>query len=137
MTALRHDLQRRFLSVLDGTQVHGDAELAEVLADSAMRALFGMLAGGYSPVQVPENTGKHPAESPATDSNQVIHEPRRGSDVEAWIKRARESQRAGHSLQSRTGAWYVLDDLLDDYREHADTGTPLSLCVQGPHPEEG
>lgn len=134
MSTLRSDLTRRFLSVLDGTRCTEDVELAEALADSAMRSLT--VGEGYSPVQVPENTGKHPAESPATDSNQVIHEARRGNDVEAWIKRARESQRAGTGDRGRTGAWYALDGLLDDYREHADTGTPLSQRVQGPHAEE-
>ena len=47
------------------------------------------------------------------------HRPARGDDVETWIKRCRDEH-------SRLGlAWIALDDLLDDYREKADTGTPL------------
>lgn len=63
----------------------------------------------------------------------VQHQSSRGSDVEAWIKRYRETccDAEGH----RYGSWYVVDNLLDDYREHADTGTPLADEVEGPHPE--
>lgn len=58
-------------------------------------------------------------------------EPRRGDVVEAWIKRARDD----FQKEAAPGAtaWHVLDDLLNDYREHADTGTPLSENVEGPH----
>ena len=69
------------------------------------------------------------------------HVARRGSDVEAWIKRARDEflrPDGGRPLRpTMAGAAYDdLDDLLDDYRMHADTGTPLSEPVTGPHPEE-
>jgi predicted TIM-barrel fold metal-dependent hydrolase len=57
----------------------------------------------------------------------------RADDVAAWIKEHRDRYLNG---AERTGAWYAIDDLLDDYREHADTGTPLNERVQGPHPEE-
>lgn len=47
------------------------------------------------------------------------HRPDRDDEVAAWIKRHR-------GKQVRDGrAWLALDDLLDDYRLHADTGTPL------------
>ncbi len=46
--------------------------------------------------------------------------PARGDDIEAWITRKRDEH-------SRTGlAWMAVDDLLESYRLHADTGTPLS-----------
>lgn len=61
------------------------------------------------------------------------HQARRGSDVEAWIKRRRDTY-VGPGEQ-KIGAWYVVNQLLDDYREHADTGTPLADEAQGPHPE--
>jgi hypothetical protein len=61
------------------------------------------------------------------------HKPERGSDVDAWIKRHREQHRDGDGLL--TGAWYAIDGLLDDYRDHADTGTSLDEDVQGPHEE--
>jgi hypothetical protein len=46
--------------------------------------------------------------------------PMRGDDVEAWIRRRRD-EHSHHGL-----AWFALDDLLDDYRLHSDTGTALA-----------
>lgn len=54
----------------------------------------------------------------------TAHKPERKSDVEKWIKKNR------NSYPSRSSKWYALDDLLEDYRLHADTGTPLSETVQ-------
>lgn len=70
----------------------------------------------------------------AVERLQGEHEARRGSDVEAWIKRYREQFR--DSSGALTGAWYAIDGLLDDYREHADCGVGLGEKVTGPHPEE-
>jgi hypothetical protein len=55
---------------------------------------------------------------------------RRGDPVAEWIKRFRDQYRYPSDPR-----WDVLDTLLDDYRAHADTGTPLSEDVQGPHGE--
>jgi hypothetical protein len=55
---------------------------------------------------------------------------RRGDAVEAWIKRQRDAFPEG------TDGWHDMDALLDDYREHADTGTPLTEDVQGSHGDE-
>jgi hypothetical protein len=55
----------------------------------------------------------------------------RGDNVDAWLKRHRETYRGSDG--ALTGAWYVVDALLDDYRDHADTGTPLAEVVKGPH----
>lgn len=68
------------------------------------------------------------------------HRPTRGSDVEAWIKTSRDAWRpADGSLplwpdRARV-AYDALDDLLDDYRLHADTGTTLDVSAEqlGPH----
>lgn len=65
------------------------------------------------------------------ETDMTTYQPERGDAVEAWIKRHRDSY--GSQVDD---AWRVLDDLLDDYREHADTGTPLDREVQGPH-EDG
>jgi hypothetical protein len=62
------------------------------------------------------------------------HEARRGSDVEAWLKRWRDAF-ALDDPEARK-AYVAFDAALDDYRDHADTGTPLDQEVQGPHPEE-
>lgn len=43
----------------------------------------------------------------------------RGGSVEAWLK-ARRAATAGDA------AWAVLDDLVDDLRQHADYGLPLA-----------
>lgn len=49
--------------------------------------------------------------------------PRRGDDVETWLK----AQRDQHvdAYDSPSPEWYALDRALDDYRLHADTGTAL------------
>lgn len=55
---------------------------------------------------------------------QAIHaQAVRGGAVESWLKRRRDEYL--DVSEGRTGAWYALDELLDDYREHADTGVPL------------
>lgn len=51
------------------------------------------------------------------------HQPRRGDHVEAWLKAQRDRLEDGYG---RMPAWYAVDDVLDAYRLHADTGTPLS-----------
>ncbi|MGW2048628.1 hypothetical protein ACWCPF_26105 [Streptomyces sp. NPDC001858] len=48
--------------------------------------------------------------------------PRRGDPVEAWLKARRKYTTTWHD-------WHTLDDLLDAYRLHADTGTPLGKHV--------
>ena len=65
----------------------------------------------------------------------TAHNPRRGSDIEAWIKAARDSwaddgvTRSGRVRPTRTVQWYVLDELLDDYRERADIGAALDAAA--------
>ncbi len=58
--------------------------------------------------------------------------PHRGDQVEAWIKTFRDEWPQHHR------EWHGLDKLLDDYRLHADTGTPLDEDVtDGPgEPQE-
>lgn len=48
-----------------------------------------------------------------------IHIPRRDDDVASWLKARRDEGLAD------TIIWEAIDTLLDDYRLHADTGTPL------------
>jgi hypothetical protein len=60
---------------------------------------------------------------------EVLHRPRRGGDVEAWLKGHRDRHVSSEGLP--IGAWYAVDDLLDDYREHADHGTPLDRRPDG------
>jgi hypothetical protein len=52
--------------------------------------------------------------------------PRRGDAVEAWL-RAERDQHEDH--YGRTPSWYAVDDVLDRYRLHADTGTALTEHV--------
>lgn len=56
--------------------------------------------------------------------------PRRGDPVAEWLKRKRDEREADG--REDADPYSTIDDLLDDYREHADTGTPLSRDVQGP-----
>lgn len=52
------------------------------------------------------------------------HQARRGDEIEAWIKRTRDVYARADEC------WHAIDGLLDDYRLHADTGTPLSGEVE-------
>jgi sRNA-binding carbon storage regulator CsrA len=54
--------------------------------------------------------------------------PRRDDAVAAWLKRRRDEW-----YEPNTGGWHHIDALLDDYRDHADEGTPLAEEVAGPH----
>jgi hypothetical protein len=64
----------------------------------------------------------------------ITHQPERGDAVEAWIKRHRDCE--VNTAGVRLDTWFHFDAMLDEYREHADTGTPLDREVQGPH-EDG
>jgi hypothetical protein len=55
------------------------------------------------------------------------YEPHRGDEVERWLKGWRDSFR--EDVPEELPFWTVLDDALDDYRLHADTGTPLDAEV--------
>lgn len=62
-----------------------------------------------------------------------VHEARRDSDVAAWIKAYRDQYaEPKDSPYSHPFAWHVLDELLNDYRDHADTGVPLGEEIHGP-----
>jgi hypothetical protein len=51
------------------------------------------------------------------------HIPKRGDDVETWLKEER-------SKWDRNGdAWFAIDDLINSYRLHADTGMPIDQDV--------
>lgn len=58
------------------------------------------------------------------------HQPRRGDAVEVWLKAQRDQHAATATTQ--WSAWDTLDVLLDTYRLHADTRTPLGehACEQ-------
>lgn len=47
--------------------------------------------------------------------------PRRGDAFDHWLRDQRE--------QADPIAWHIIDGLLDTYRLHADTGTPLGEHV--------
>jgi len=51
----------------------------------------------------------------------AVQLPRRGDHFERWLKDRRDTARQ----QSRE-RYEAYDQLLDDYRLHADTGTPLT-----------
>lgn len=59
--------------------------------------------------------------------------PHRGDQTEAWLKAQRDQRSA------KTDEWVVIDELLDDYRLHADTGTRLGehICEQHCDCQEG
>ncbi len=51
--------------------------------------------------------------------------PRRGDAVDRWLKEWRDDFKGFNG----DDVWAVLDDMLDDYRLHADTGTALDADV--------
>jgi hypothetical protein len=75
----------------------------------------------------------HPADhhqsalASALIAHQEAQQPRRGDAVETWLKAQRDEYR------EQTDDWFHLDELLDQYRLHADTGTPLDqhVCERG------
>lgn len=85
--------------------------------------------------------GPFPIQETKPTSILVDHVPYRGSNVEAWLKRYRDqfAEKGGDGTRRpmTSPEWGVINDLLDDYREHSDTGTSLSQRVVGPHGEEG
>lgn len=59
-----------------------------------------------------------------------MHRAKRGDEVEKWLKRQRDLYAEGRSYDERAyWAWTTLDNALDDYRLHADTGTLLCYDV--------
>ena len=58
----------------------------------------------------------------------MMHQARRGDEVEAWIKRCRDEYENDTSSDVYN-PYEVIDWMLDDYRLHADTGTPLNEPV--------
>jgi len=60
-----------------------------------------------------------------------LPQPARGDHVETWLKLERDRFDEAHDAQ-----WDTLNDLLDNYRLHADTGAPLGQHARsGPHCE--
>lgn len=62
-----------------------------------------------------------------TAATEIAHQPRRGDQVEAWLKAQRDDWASDRADVPAT--YDALDDLLDLYRLHADTGTPLGEHV--------
>jgi hypothetical protein len=56
--------------------------------------------------------------------------PRRDDAVAAWLKRHRDVYQS--TVAPGASAYAAIDDLLDDYYEHADTGDLLSEDVKDP-----
>lgn len=50
-------------------------------------------------------------------------QPMRGDEVERWLKVWRDHFPDDEMRQT-------IDDMLEDYREHADTGTPLDAIIE-------
>lgn len=54
------------------------------------------------------------------------HRPRRDDPVATWIKESRDRFKRYRYLGGHLGgSWTALDDLLDEYRLHADLGVAL------------
>jgi hypothetical protein len=56
----------------------------------------------------------------------MSHQPKRGDEVEAWLKRQRDMYAESREYDERAyWAYVVLDDALDEYRLRSDTGASL------------
>lgn len=71
--------------------------------------------------------------SKGQEKSVLKHVPQRGSDVEEYIKTKRDEYDRVNGDSYEHNTWCAFDSLLDDYREHADTGTPLDQELTGPH----
>ena len=60
-----------------------------------------------------------------TPKGGVMRLPMRGDDVENWLRWQRDK------WERDADEWGIINDVLDEYRKHADTGTPLTEEVQG------
>jgi hypothetical protein len=59
------------------------------------------------------------------------HQPHRGDAIDQWLKARRDSIHPNASAGDQA-AWWALDDAINDYRDHADTGVPLGQEIAGP-----
>ncbi len=67
-----------------------------------------------------------PHDYPGTAPPVVRHLARRGDDVEAWLKGWLTRMRSWERAHPET----LIGDMLEDYRQHADAGTPLDAEVR-------
>jgi hypothetical protein len=103
-------------------------DLPDSEANPTERALVTAVGTAWSEYSTLRNLTRH-TEQEAEQAGMGAH-PERGDEVEAWLKRRRDSHVDAGGWGSPE--WHAVDSLLDDYREHADTGTPLDLDVIGP-----
>ena len=68
---------------------------------------------------------------PELHATPVAPAPRRDDEVATWIKEKRDR----YTQEEPNDFWQALDDLLDDCRLHADTGTPLNQPTPHPNPD--
>jgi hypothetical protein len=129
----RAGVLREDLAGPDGAAVVDRAAVLRELADRADPANeaswfgdFGHLVGEWIRKQADYEERRLAGE--ARDEREAPHPetaftPRRGDSVEAWLRDWRDQ--FGH----KGPTWVELDNVLDDYRLHADTGTPLGEHV--------
>ena len=60
-----------------------------------------------------------------------LHIPKRGDAVEQWLRTERDKYEVSRDHNDFVGhdAYWALDDLIDSYRLHADTGMPIDQEV--------
>ncbi|MFE0207033.1 hypothetical protein [Streptomyces sp. NPDC058985] len=108
-------------------QVAAPVDRAAVLreaADAVLQASHGEpLRDAYSAYMRAVGLLRRMADETAATETQ----PRRGDQFETWLKQQRDDYASDRANDPAT--YDVLDDLLDQYRLHADTGTPLGEHV--------
>jgi hypothetical protein len=66
-----------------------------------------------------------------SDTENPLHHPRRGSDVEAWLMRQRDAwvvakvSDHGKPYLARQANWWALNEAVRDYQRRADAGLSL------------
>ncbi|MGV9282154.1 hypothetical protein [Streptomyces sp. NPDC003730] len=114
----------------EGTQTWGNIlaeEVAEAFAESGpdrLRAELVQVAAVCAAWIVDLDSRTTEGARPAADETAATEtQARRGDQVETWLKQQRDNYASDRANDPAT--YDALDDLLDLYRLHADTGTPL------------
>jgi hypothetical protein len=128
----KKDLRESVLPIVVATLNYEDEKAAPLFIPGRGRPDLDLLHRLLQMIDLNEDLGavRHQIDSYLKHRPDTLpHVPHRGDDVAEWVKRRRDEY-AQHGASS--DEWTALDDLLDDYRLHADTGTPLSEDVPTP-----
>ncbi|NUS82703.1 MAG: hypothetical protein HOY75_08115 [Streptomyces sp.] len=102
-------------------------EMRKRIAELTAAATPEASGAPVAPVQAAGAPGDRTADGRPSEGAQSAQTPRRGDEVEAWLKERRNEH--GWKGSNDRRLYDALDHVLDQYRLHADTGTPLGEHV--------